>query len=143
MVNKMIKEVNDSKSFLDICDKLKDVPDCKLKGSSFYSYMIAGLYNKNTFTYANYINDKLKGCAVLTLGKDITCELTLFVVFCWIDPHYRRLWRDYRKFIEGKARELEAKKISFVTSRNEGAIERQLGKYGYVKVYSVIEKEVV
>ena len=136
----MIKQFNDSKTFLEICDKLKDVPDCRLKEKSLYSYMIAGIYNEKTLTYASYSKDKMNGCTVLTIGKDIMCELTLFVVFQWIDPHYRKLWKDYRQFIEDKAVELKAEKISFTTTRSAEAIERQLGKYGYKKIYNVIEK---
>ena len=139
----MIKQVNDSKTFLEICDKLKDVPDCKLKERSFYSYMIAGLYNEMTLTFASYDKDKINGCAVLTIGKDISDEMTLYVVFLWMNPHYRKLWKDYMKFIEGKAKEYHCQKISFTTSRSEKAIDRQMGKYGYRKVYNVIEKEVV
>lgn len=138
----MIKQINESKTFLEIVDKLKDVPDCKLKESSFYSYMIAGLYNETTLTFASYDKDKMNGCAVLTIGKDITDEMTLYVVFLWIDPHYRKLWKKYREFTENKARELKAVKISFTTARSEKAIDRQMGKYGYKKVYNVIEKEI-
>ena len=139
----MIKQVNDSKTFLGIVDKLKDVPDCRLKESSFYSYMIAGLYDEATLTFASYSKEKMNGCAVLTIGKDIMCELTLFIVFLWLDPHNRKLWRKYMEFIEDKAKELKAVKISFTTARNEKAIDRRLNKYGYKKIYNVIEKELV
>lgn len=136
----MIKQVSDSKAFLDIVNKLKDVPDCKLKAKTFYTYLIAGLYNEKTLTFASYDKDFMNGCAVLTIGKDITDELTLLVIFQWIDPHYRKLWKDYMRFIEDKAREYKAVKISFTTARSEKAIDRQIGKYGYIKVYNVIEK---
>jgi len=116
----MIKQITDSKTFLEICDKLKDVKDCKLKQDKFYTY-----------------------CSVITIGDDITGELTLFVVFQWINPHYRKLWKDYMKFIEGKAKEYKVAKISFTTARSEKAIDRQMGKFGYKKIYNVIEKEVV
>ena len=138
----MIKQFNDSKTFLEIVDKLKDVPDCRLKESTFYTYMIAGLYNEATLTFASYSKEKMNGCAVLTIGKDIMCELTLFIVFLWLDPHNRKLWRKYMEFIEDKARELKAVKISFTTARSAEAIDRRLGKYGYSKVYNVIEKEI-
>jgi len=51
------------------------------------------------------------------------------------------LWKEYMKFTELKALEFKCKKISFTTSRSEKAIKRQMGKYNYKKVYSVIEKE--
>lgn len=140
----MIKQITDSKTFLDICDRLGDVPDCKLKSNTFYTYMIAGIYSEKTLTFASR-DDKgeLSGCSVITIVKDIIGDLTLFVVFQWINPHYRKLWKDYMGFIEGKAKEYKAVKISFTTARSEKAIDRQMGKYGYRKVYNVIEKEVV
>jgi len=139
----MIKQITDSKTFLEICNKLKDIPDCKLKQNKFYTYMIAGIYNEKTLTFASYTNrGELSGCSVITIGDDITGELTLFVVFQWINPHYRKLWKDYMKFIENKAKEYKAIKISFTTARSEEAIDRQMGKFGYRKKYIVIEKEV-
>ena len=47
------------------------------------------------------------------------------------------------KHIENKAKEYKAVKISFTTARNEKAIDRQMGRYGYKKKYIVIEKEVI
>lgn len=135
----MIKQVTDSKTFLEITDKLDFVEDCKLSKKALYSYMIEGEYNKRIFVYASF-DDSMTGCAVITLNKDITGELTLFVVFLWINPHYRKLWKDYMEFIENKAKEFNCKKISFTTNRSEKAIERQMGKYGYYKAYNVIEK---
>lgn len=138
-----MKLIKDSKTFLEICDKLDDVPDCKLKASTFYTYMIAGIYSEKTLTFVS-CDDKgeLSGCSVITIDKDITGELILFVVFQWIHPHYKKLWKDYMKFIEGKAEEYKVKKISFVTSRSEDAINRRIGKYGYRKAYNVFEKEI-
>lgn len=137
----MIKQINDSKTFLEICDKLKYVPDCKLKKNKLYSYMISGIYTEEILTFVSYDN-KMNGCAVITIGNDIVGDKTLFVIFIWIDPHYH-LWKDYMKFIEEKAKELKVKKISFTTNRSEKAIDKQLGKYGYHKIYSIIEKEVI
>ena len=140
----MIKQVNDSKTFLEITDKLEFVKDCKLSKKVLYTYMIAGIYNEKTLTFASY-DDKgrMNGCAVITINNDITGDLTLFVVFLWISPHHRKLWKDYMKFTENKAKEYKCKKISFTTSRSEKAIDRQMGKFGYKKVYNVIEKEVI
>ncbi len=138
----MIKQITDSKIFLEICDRLKYVPDCKLKENILYGYMISGLYNKKILTFASY-DDEMNGCAVITISNDITGDLTLSVMFLWIDPHYRKLWKEYMKFTEEKAREYKVKKISFTTSRSEKAIERKMDKYGYKKVYNIIEKEMV
>jgi len=137
----MIKQINDNKTFLEICDKLKYVPDCKLTENRLYTYMISGTYNKKILAFASYDN-KMNGCAVLIIGEDIIGDLTLFLIFIWIDPHYRKLWKEYMKFIEEKAKEYKVRKISFATTRSEKAIDRHLGKYDYKKVYNVIEKEI-
>ena len=116
----MIKQVTDSKTFLEITDKLGDVPNCKLSKKILYTYMIAGIYNEKTVTFASYDdNNEMSGCSVITINNDITGDLTLFVVFQWINPNYRKLWKDYMKFIEEKAGESKVKKISFTTARNE------------------------
>jgi len=138
----MIKKINNSSIFLDICNKLKYVPDCKLTQDKLYNYMIAGIYTEKVLTFASH-DEKMNGCAVLTIGEDITGDKTLFLFFIWIDPHYQKLWKEYLKFVEQKAKEFECKKISFFTVRSEKVIDRYLGKFGYKKVYNVIEKEVV
>ena len=138
----MIKQITESNTFLKIIDKLDFVKDCKLSKSQLYSYMISGEYNGRIYAFASYEVD-MNGCTVLTKNNDITGELTLYVVFLWISPKYRKLWRKYREFIEEKAKEFKCKKISFTTSRSEKAIDRHLGKYGYKKVYNIIEKEVM
>jgi len=143
LVNKMIKPITDNYIFMNICDKLDDVPDCKLNKKSLYSFMIAGEYNLQTFVYASYDDNKMNGCSVLHLTGDMTGSSVLIVIFQWLDPHYRKLWKDYMRFIEGKAKEYHCQKISFTTSRSKKAIDRQMGEYGYKKVYNVIEKEVV
>jgi len=141
----MIKQFNDSNTFLEICDKLDDVPDCKLSKKSLYSFMVSGEYNKRIFTFASFDGKigKMTGCEVIALNNDLNGVLTLSVVFLWISPCYRKLWKEYMKFTELKALEFKCKKISFTTSRNEKAIDRQMGKYNYRKVYSVIEKEMI
>ena len=75
-----MKQITDSKTFLDICDKLDDVKDCKLSKKALYSYMISGEYNKRIFVFASFDGD-MTGCTVITLNNDITGDLTLFVVF--------------------------------------------------------------
>ena len=137
-----MKQITDSKTFLEIVDKLDDVKDCKLSKKALYSYMVSGEYNGRIFIFASYGVD-MTGCTVITINNDISGELTLFVVFLWINPKYRKLWKEYMKFIEGKAKEHKCKKISFTTNRSEKAIERHLGKYGYSKIYNVIEKELI
>lgn len=135
----MIKQIIDSNIYLEIVDKLDFVRDCELSKKALYSYMVSGEYNKQIYAYASFDNS-MNGCAIITINKDIIGELTLFVVFLWISPHHRKLWKNYMKFIENKARENNCKKISFTTARNEEAIKRQMGKYGYYKAYNVIEK---
>jgi len=136
----MIKQVKDTKTFLEICDKLDDVPDCKLSKKSLYSFMISGEYNKRIFIYASY-EDKMTGCEVIALNNDLNGVLTLSVIFLWISPRYRKLWKEYLKFTELKVLQFKCKKISFTTNRSEKAIDKHLGKYGYKKTYNVIEKE--
>jgi len=137
----MIKQVKDTKTFLEICDKLDDVPDCKLSKKSLYSYMISGEYNKRIFVYASF-KDKMTGCEIIALNKDLNNVLTLSVIFLWISPRYSKLWKEYMKFTELKTLEFKCKKINFTTSRNKKSIDRKLGKYGYQKKYIVIEKEI-
>lgn len=140
----MIKQITDSNVFLNICDKLDYVKDCKLSKKVLYSFMIAGEYNKQTFVYASYGKYyKMTGCSILHISKDISGGLVLFVIFQWINPNCRKLWKDYMKFTEKKAKEFKVERISFTTTRSEKAIERHLGKYGYKKTYNVIEKEVI
>lgn len=138
----MIKQVKDIKTLLEICDKLDFVKDCKLSKSQLYSYMISGEYNRQIYAFASYDVD-MNGCAVITINKDIIDELTLFVVFLWVSPQYRKLWLEFMKFIEDRGKEFKCKKISFTTKRSEKAINKQMKKYGYYKAYNVIEKELI
>jgi hypothetical protein len=137
----MIEQITDTKIFLDICDKLDDVPDCKLSKKSLYSFMISGEYNKRVFVYANF-DGEMNGCEVIALNNDLNGVLTLSVIFLWISPRHRKLWKEYMKFTEKRAIQYKCKKISFTTSRSEKAIDKHLGKHGYYKVYNVIEKEI-
>jgi len=138
----MIKKITDSKTFLEICDKLDDVPDCKLSKKSLYSFMIAGEYNKQTFIYASFDKEKMTGCSILHKTRDMTGSVVLIVIFQWINPHYRKLWKNYMKFTENKAKEFKVNKISITTERSEDTIKRKLEKYNYKKKYSVFEKEI-
>jgi len=138
----MIKQITDSKTFLEISDKLKEVRDCELKQSSLYNYMIAGIYNKKIFTFASYDKDKMNGCLILTL-IELSSDLCLNILFIWIDRHYPKLWKEYIKFIDKKAKEFRIKRIIGITKRSVKVIERKYGKYGYKKTYNVFTKEVI
>lgn len=138
----MIVQIFDTESFLAVCDKLNEIKDHNMSESSLFSYMVSGNFNNHTFTYASYDLQKMNGCCVISVGRGISGEITLFLVFLWIDKHYSNLWKDFMEFIEEKAHELGAKKISITTNRNSEAIERKYGKYGYKHCYSVIEKKV-
>ena len=130
----------DNDDFLNICDKLKETRDCRLKESRLYSYMVAGKFNDKIFTYVSYDRDKMNGCVILALERDIIGDLTLFIIYMFIDRQYPKLSVEYVNFIEKRAKELKADKISFTTHRNSKAIERKFGKYGYKHRCSVIEK---
>lgn len=129
----------DSNDFLKVCDKLKETKDCRLKENRLYSYMVGGLYNKRTFTFVSYDKDKMNGCVILTLERDIVGDLTLFIIYMFIDKHYPKLSIEYVRFIEDKAREFKVDKISFTTHRNSKAVERKYSKYGYKYRCSVFE----
>ncbi|GAH79201.1 unnamed protein product [marine sediment metagenome] len=138
----MIKQITDSKTFLDISDKLKEVRDCDLKQSSLYNYMVAGIYNKKIFTFASYDKDKMNGCLILTL-IELSSDLCLNILFVWIDRHYPKLWEEYIEFIDKKAKEFRVRKIIGITKRSVKVIERKYGKYGYHKLYNVFVKEMI
>jgi len=138
----MIKQVNDSKSFLDICDKLKEVKKCKLNADTLYTYMLSGTYNQDTFTYISYDDRKMNGCLVLRLFKDMEGNLTLLMLFIWIDAHYPKLLEKFVNLGNKKAKELNATKIYFVAN-NEKAIERRTSKFGFKKAFITYEKEVI
>jgi len=130
----------DTDDFLMVCDKLKETKDCRLKGNRLFSYMVGGRFNDRIFTYVSYDKDKMNGCVILTLGRDIIGDLTLFIIYMFIDKHYPKLSSEYVKFIEEQAIELKADKISFTTHRNPKAIERKYHQFGYKHRCSVIEK---
>ena len=138
----MIEKINDSNTFLEICDKLDDVPDCKLSKKALYSLMVSGEYDKATFVFVNEKDNKINGCSILYICTNISGDLILSIIFLWIDEHYPKLWLKFMRHTEDKAKEYNVKKIFFTTSRNEKAIERKLGKYNYQKKYSVFEKEI-
>ena len=136
----MIKPTTNTDDFLKICDKVKGTKDCRLKENRLFSYMISGKFNGKIFTYVSYNKDKMNGCVILTLGRDLVGDNTLYIVYMFIDRHYPELSMKYMKFIEDKAKEFKADKISFTTHRNPKAVERKYGRYGYKHRRSVIEK---
>ena len=138
----MIKQITDSKYFLEICDKLEEVRDCELSQSSLCGYMIGGLYNNKVFTFASYDKDKMNGCLILTL-VELNIGISLNVLFVWIDKHYPELFKEYIEFIDKKAKEFKVKRIIGVSKRSAKLIERKYGKYGYRKVYNVFAKEMI
>ena len=138
----MIILCEDSKEFLNICDKIKLVKNPKLTEKILYNYMISGLYNKQIFTFISYDGDKMNGCLILLLTTDILGELTLGMVFTWIDAHYLKLYGEFIEIATEKAKELGAKKIVITTNRKEEVINRRVNKFGFKKAFSVYEKRI-
>lgn len=134
--------ITDKVELLDICDKLKYVKGCLISEQSFYFYLWNGIRNKKMFTYASYENEKMNGCLILSLERDLNPGLILSLIFIWIDKKFPKLWIEYEKFVEEKAKELGAKRILINTKRNAKAIERKLNKYGYSQKYVIFEKKV-
>ena len=134
--------ITDKVDLLDITEKLKYVKDSPLSEQSFYFYMWNGIRNRKIFTYASYDDGKMSGCLVLSLERDLNPGLILYLIFVWIDKKFPKLWIEYVRFVEEKAKELGAKRILINTKRNAKAIERKLEKYGYKQKYVIFEKKV-
>jgi len=139
----MIKQITDEIIFLEICDKLKKVKDCKLSANTLYAYMLSGLYKQDTFTYVSYDDEKMNGCLVLKRFIDNEGNLSFIMLFVWVNAHYPKLLEEFVNIGNEKAKELNAKKIYFIANRNEKAIERRTGKFGFKKAFSTYIKEVV
>lgn len=131
----MIKQTFNNDIFLDIVDKLKLVKNCKLTANTLYAYMLA----KDVFTYISYVLEKMNGCLVLKRFIDNEGNLSLLMLFIWVNPHYPKLLKEFIELGNSKAKELKAVKIYFIANRNEKAIERRTG---FKKVYSTYMKEV-
>jgi len=127
----------------EICDKIKFVKDCPIDEESFYFYLYAGIIKKRVFSYINYQDGQMNGCLVLSLDKDLSPDLILSLVFAWIDPHYPKLWIEFVKFTEEKAKEIGVNRILINTKRNAKAIEKKLNKYGYSQKYVIFEKRLI
>jgi len=134
--------ITDKVNLLDITEKLKYVKNCPLSEQSFYFYIWNGIRNKKIFTYASYDNGKMNGCLILSLERDLNPDLILYLIFVWIDKKFPKLWIEYVKFVEEKAKELGAKRILINTKRNAKSIEKKLGKYGYKQKYVIFERNV-
>lgn len=138
----MIKLIDDTNIFLEICDKIKEVKCCELKENILYNYMIAGLYGHRIFAYADY-DKQLNGCVVLSIQDDINKEPIIYVIFLWIDKHYPKLLKQFMNIVEEKAREFKVKKICFTVKDDSKAVERKAAKDGYIKKYYIYQKEVI
>lgn len=132
----MIKQTVDNNIFLEIIDKLKEVKNCKLSANTLYAYMLS----EDTFTYISYDNEIMNGCLVLKRFIDNEGNISLLMLFIWVNPHYSKLLKDFIELGNNKAKELKAKKIYFIANRSEKAIERRTG---FKKVYTTYIKEVV
>jgi len=132
----MIKQTFNHNNFMEICDKLKKVKDCKLSANTLYAYMLS----EDVFTYVSYDNENMNGCLVLKLFKDNEGNTALLMLFIWINPHCPKLLEEFIKLGTDKAKEIKAVRIYFITNRNEKAIERRTG---FKKVYSTYMKEVI
>ncbi|MBA7562648.1 hypothetical protein ES695_04095 [Candidatus Atribacteria bacterium 1244-E10-H5-B2] len=138
----MIKQVFSNDIFLKICDKLQEVKECRLNANTLYTYMLSGIYNKDTFTYASYDNGKMNGCLVLRLFKDMEGNLALLMLFVWVNAHYPKLLGEFVDLGDKKAKEINVKKIYFIADRNEKVIERRTSKFGFKRAFTTYEKEV-
>lgn len=126
--------------FMDICSKLEEVKDCELTKERLFNYMYEGIRTKRTFSFVSYKNDEINGCLVLSVGKNLISDLSLFVIFIWIDKKSPKLWKKYLDFVENVAKEFKVKKIIGSTKRM--GFERKLKEFGYKETYRIIEKEI-
>jgi len=138
----MIEQIKDKSKLTEICNKIKYVKNCPIDEQSFYFHLYAGMINKKILCFVDYNNEEMKGCLVLELTKDLSTDLILSLVFVWIDKEYPKLWIDFVKLTEKKAKELKVDRILINTKRNVKAIERKLNKYGYKAKYTIFERKV-
>lgn len=138
----MIKQVSSNDIFLKICDKLKEVKECRLNANTLYAYMLSGTYNKDTFTYASYDNGEMNGCLVLKKFIDNSEIPSFMMLFVWVNAHHTKLLEEFIKFTDKKAKELGIKKIYFIANHKEEVIIRRVGKFGFRRTYITYCKEV-
>ena len=132
----MIKQTFNNDILLEIIDKLKEVKDCKLNANTLYAYILA----EDVFTYISDDKGIMNGCLVLKRFIDNEGNLSLLMLFVWVNSSYPKLLKDFIELGNSKAKEVKAVKIYFIANRNEKAIERRTG---FKKVYSTYMKEVV
>ena len=132
----MIKQTFNHNHYLEICDKLKEVKECRLTANALYAYMLS----EDVFTYVSHDNKMMNGCLVLKRFIDNEGKKALLMLFVWIDPHYPKLHKDFLELGDKKAKQLKAVRIYLIANRNEKAIERRTG---FKKAYSTFIKEVV
>ena len=108
----MIKQTFDHNQFIEICDKLKEVKECKLKANTLYAYML----DDKTFTYISEEKGVMNGCIVLKSFKDNEGKKALLMLFIWINASYPKLLETFVKLADKKAKELGAKKIYFIAT---------------------------
>jgi hypothetical protein len=137
-----IKETLEINELLEVCNRIKETRDCRISEKVLLRLMGAGNITDRVRTFVSYDQDKMTGCAVLLLQEDLTGDMTLFLIYMYIDKHYPLLTEQYIKLIEEKAKEMKADKISFTTHRNPKAVIRKYGKYGYYHRCSVIDKKI-
>ncbi len=135
----MIKQTQDTQDFFTICDKLKEVKNCRLDNNKLFTHMGC---NPNVFTYVSYKDETMNGCAVMLQTIDILGDLVFFVLFQWRDSHFPKLQKEFVQFASEKAKELKLSKVIFTSSRRVDTIKRAVSKYGFHKAYDVWEKEV-
>ena len=139
-----IYHASNYETLMEICSKLKEVKDCELKEEALFNYIYAGLQNKRTFSFVSYGEDeKINGCIVISVGKNLIDNLALYVIFIWIDSHYPKLWLKYMEFVDNAAKEFKVKKIIGSTRIDSEAYMKRLERFGYKRTYRIIEKEVI
>lgn len=137
----MIKQIKDTQDFFTICDKLKEVKNCRMDSNTLFTYMSC---YPDVLTYASVDKDDVvTGCLVVRRVVDIVGDLIFFVLFQWRDSRFPELRKEFVQFASEQAKQHQVKKIVFTSSRKDKVIERAIGKYGFRKAYSVFEKEVV
>ena len=127
---------------LKICEKLSVTKNCTVQQETFYYFMWSGMNEGTVFPFITYEDDKMTGCIVFSLDKDLK-DTVLSLIFVWIDPKNQELWEEYVEFAREIAIEKGANKIQVNTSRNPKAILRKLGKFGFAQKYVIFEKDVI
>ena len=136
---RLTEDVNE---LLDICDALKYFEKCKINANDFLLYMKQGIYNKILFPYVKYKGDKLIGCVVFQLTRDLNPGKVLNGVWMYVDPHYPKLHIKIAHLADSVALDKFADRIIICTQRKAEAAERRLNKFGYIAKYTLFEKEV-